>query len=80
MSNSSPVIVKRALDQAERIIEMIEEDLPEGKYLQAQDFFDDILEQVRDVHGKIDRFREVSKGRQRALDNWEEAVAKWLPG
>lgn len=70
--------VARALEQADRILTLIEDDLPERAWDKAAEFFEDVQQKVADVRATVERLQRVSEPQLRALDNWEAAVGKWI--
>jgi hypothetical protein len=73
-----PADVKKAIEQADRILEAIEDDLPERAWDRAADFFEDVQTKVKDVRATVERLQRVSEKQLLALDNWEAAVNKWI--
>ncbi len=67
-----------ALEQAERIQEKIENDVPEWAQNKASDFFEDVMEKAKSVAKTIESTKRVTEGQKRALDGWEAGVDKWI--
>lgn len=65
--------VKEALEQCERIIEMCGE-MPE----RGEDFSTSVEEGCREVMATIESMNHVTADQQRALDNWEGGLSRWL--
>lgn len=76
--NDVPQEVKDALSQVERILDTIEEDVPEYAKNRATEFFESVEQKTRDVGQTIERTNRVTEGQQRALDGWEAGVRKWV--
>jgi hypothetical protein len=68
-----------AVELCDRILEMIEEEVPRGARAKAVDFFNSVEESVKEVRETIKKTGEVTKKQSRALENWSEAVGKWVP-
>ena len=69
--------VKKANEQCDRIVETIDE-LDEEVFNKASDFFEDVRTNVVDVQETICKRELVTENQQRALDNWERGVNKWV--
>jgi hypothetical protein len=67
-----------AVRAAEQIIGAIEDDLPEEKYLQADDFFDSVLERTKGILETVQRTGRVSDRQFEALQNMYDGVSKWF--
>jgi hypothetical protein len=65
--------VTDALEQCERIIEMCGE-MPE----RGEDFATSVEEGCREVMETIQGMNHVTPDQQRALDNWEGGLSRWL--
>lgn len=76
--NPSDSSVKGAVEQADRILELIDEDLPERAWDKAAEFFEDIQTKVKAVKLTVEQTSTVTDRQQAALDSWEEAVRKWI--
>lgn len=62
-----------AIDQADRILEMIEE-LPSPGF----EFGESVAEKVREIAQNVSRHNRVTSAQQTALDNMESGVSRWL--
>lgn len=69
---------REATKQCERILEMIEDDVPEAAKEIAPAFFESVEKSVEDVMETIERSQRVTEKQADALDNWEEGVGKWI--
>jgi hypothetical protein len=65
--------VLEALKQCERIAEMCGE-VPE----RGEEFADSVASGVREIAETIQQQNRITADQQRALDNWESGVAKWI--
>lgn len=65
--------VEEALRQCERIQEICEE-VPE----RGAEFAESVSSGVAEVAETIEEFQRVTAEQQRALDNWESGVSRWL--
>ena len=65
--------VAEAIEQAERIQEMCAE-VPE----RGEEFASSVLDGVIEVAATIEERQTVTAEQQRALDNWESGVSRWL--
>jgi hypothetical protein len=70
--------VAAALKQADDLLALIEDDLPERAWDKAQAFFESVQTGVKDVRATIARTSRVTEAQLRALDNWEAGVGKWI--
>ena len=70
---------KEAIRLADRIIGRIEEDVPSGALRRAEDFFESVRTGVEDVKETITENGRVTGAQKRALENWAEAVGKFIP-
>jgi len=68
----------QAIQQCDRIVEMIDDDVPDEAKDRASDFFEDVREKVIEVQDTVTSSGHVTSKQQRALDNWEAGVAKWI--
>ena len=73
-----PADVTKDLEQADRILDAIEDDVPERAWDKAAEFLESVQAGVADVRTTIDRTKRVTERQLRALDNWETAVGKWI--
>lgn len=62
----------------DEIIDMIEEDLPEGAYDKAPDFFEGVLEKTRSMQRSIQDRHSVTQPMVNALENMKEKVGNWF--
>lgn len=69
--------VKSASEQCDRIVETIDE-LDDGTLDMAAEFFEDVRDKVVDVQETICKFDRVTDKQQKALNNWEKGVNKWV--
>ena len=67
-----------ALELADEIIEMIEDDLPEDAYSRAPEFFDSVLERTKGIRETIECAEDVTPGQAEALENMHADVKRWL--
>ena len=67
-----------AIDQAHRIVKLIDEDVPEWAWDKAAEFFEDVRDSVCAVEDTITTTGRVTAAQQIALDNWEESVCEWI--
>ena len=65
--------VAEALEQAERIQEMCGE-VPE----RGEEFASSVLDGVTEVAATIQEQQRVTADQQRAFDNWESGISRWL--
>ena len=73
--HTSAATVKEALDTADEILRMIEEDLSERtKTGHSADFIESVIEGVKGVHETISNNNWVSEKQLTALKNWKEAI------
>lgn len=70
--------VKLALEQADRILAAIEDDLPDHAWDKAAEFIEDVEAKVKAVQTTISLSKTVSERQQAALDSWESAIGKWI--
>lgn len=70
--------IMEAIQQCDTIVEMIEEEVSEKAKDKAGEFFEDVKAQVTDMQETLVTASHVTVNQQRALDNWEAAVAKWI--
>lgn len=70
--------VRLALEQADRILAAIEDDLPERAWDTAGDFFEDVQTKVKAVRLTVSTAHAVTERQLTALNNWEAAVNKWI--
>lgn len=68
---------EKAVDQGLAIVEMIDDDLPEGAE-NAAEFFEDVREKVSAVIETIEQRRAVTEKQKAALDGWERGVQAWI--
>lgn len=69
---------EQALEQSERIVELIDDEVPDWAKDRATDFFEDIREKAVSVGETISRTKRVTESQQNALDGWERGVRKWI--
>jgi hypothetical protein len=69
---------KDASEQCDRIADTIGELEDEGTVDKAPDFFESVKEKVTDIQETIDKRQQVTEKQQKALDNMEDAVNKWV--
>jgi hypothetical protein len=69
---------EQALEQSERIVELIDDEVPDWAKNTATNFFEDIREKAVSVGETISRTKRVTEGQQNALDGWERGVRKWI--
>lgn len=67
-----------AIEQAEGILELIEDDLPDRAWDKAGEFFEDVQEKVKSVLLTLQQTGVVTPRQQSALDSWEAAIRKWI--
>lgn len=67
-----------ALELADEIIEMIEDDLPEDAYSKALCFFDSVLERTKEIKETIECAEDVTPGQVEALENMHTGVKRWF--
>lgn len=65
--------VEDALEQGERILELCDE-MPE----RGEDFADSVSAGCREVMAMIEERNHVTADQQRALDNWEDGLSRWI--
>ena len=70
--------IMEAIQQCDTIVEMIDEEVSEKAKAKAGEFFEDVKAQVTDMQETLVNASHVTVNQQRALDNWEAAVAKWI--
>src|SRR5262245_3952087 len=70
--------VKKALEQVERIRELIEQVSPEKRSVAPQ-FFTNVYTSAASLGETVQKMGRVSERQQQALNNWEAAVKKWHP-
>lgn len=70
--------VSEALEQVARIVEMIDDEVPESARDRAPEFFDDVRRKVVDVGETIEARGRVTDKQRSALDGWERGVAGWI--
>lgn len=69
---------EKAVDQGLEIQRLIDEDVPEHAFTEADGFFDDVAEKVRSVVETIERTKNVTRNQQKALDGWQGGVEAWI--
>ena len=62
----------------ERTIEMIDEEVPAHALERAPEFFEDIRDKTQQVLETIEQRQSVSPNQARALQGWQNGVAKWI--
>lgn len=67
-----------AIALGERTIEMIDEEVPAHALEKAPDFFEDIREKTQQVLETIEQRQSVSPNQAKALQGWQNGVAKWI--
>ncbi len=67
-----------ALELADEIIEMIEDDLPGDAYVKAGDFFDSVLEKTKDIRETVECAEDVTLAQTEALENMHAGVKRWM--
>lgn len=71
--------VNAAIEKAGTILQLIEDDIDEKtKTGNCADFFESVIEGVTGIRSMIEERRSVSDKQIRSLDNWEEAVRKFI--
>lgn len=69
---------KEGLEQCERIIELIDDEVSDRAKDKAGDFFEDVREKCVEVSATIEKTGVVTPGQAKALAGWEEGVRKWI--
>ena len=67
-----------ALELADEIIEMIEDDLPEDAYSKSPGFFESVLKNTKDIRERIECAEDVTPGEAEALENMHSGVKRWF--
>ncbi len=67
-----------AIDKALEIVQMIDEDVSEEAWTQAEDFFDSIRNRCSDIIDTIERTRTVTGKQAKALIGWHNGVSAWI--
>jgi len=62
----------------DEILRMIEEDVSEKARDKAADFFESIVEKVKDIQGWIDENEHVTPKMLASLEGMQSGVAKWI--
>lgn len=70
--------VKEALEACGRIIELIDDEVPEWARDKAPEFFEDVREKVVSVEETITVTADVTPAQSRAIENWEAGVRKLI--
>jgi len=63
-----------ALEIADEILDMIDNDLPE----EAEEFAESVEEKVRDIRNWIEDHRHVTERQVEALENMKRGCEKWM--
>lgn len=70
--------VAEAIALGERTIEMIDEEVPAHALERAPEFFEDIRDKTQQVLETIEQRQSVSPNQAKALQGWQNGVAKWI--
>ena len=68
----------QASQQCDTIVGLIDDDVPESAWDTAAEFFESVRDGVVDMQETIDDTGFVTTKQQKALDNWEAGVRKWI--
>lgn len=74
---ATPDEVTRALKLVSDIAEMIENDVPESKYLKNEEYFENVGDKSKAIGETISKSQRVTEGQLTALENMLEGVRKW---
>jgi hypothetical protein len=69
---------EEAIELAEEIVTLIDEDVPGSAMDKAGDFFEDVREKVVEVQATIEERDHVTTAQANALENWKAGVEKWI--
>lgn len=78
MPSPSADPVAEALELAATIVDLVEEELPDGAYERGQEFFDSVLEKSRAIAETVEARGLVTAAQAAALRNMEAGVRRWL--
>ena len=67
-----------AVELAQEIVQMIEEDITEEQYAAGDEFFDSVMEKAKDIGQSIQERKRASPNQVRALENMKKGVQKWI--
>ena len=67
-----------AVELAEEIARLIDEEVPEYAWDKAAEFFEDIREKAIEVGETIENSGHVTDKQASALENWEAGVRRWI--
>ena len=64
--------------KCDEIVELIDDEVPEGAKAKARTFFEDVRAKVMSVQETIERTGRVSSAQVSALEGWEAGVRRWI--
>lgn len=70
--------VRAALEQIDRVLDSIENDLPDNAWDKGGDFIEDVDTRLKAMKETISLSNDVTPRQLSALNSWETAIGKWI--
>lgn len=67
-----------AIKDIDRILETIEDDIPDRAFSAATEFFEDVEEKLKAVRATITATGRVTEKQLSAIAGWDAGVGKWI--